>query len=232
MTDVTIITGGGRGIGRAIALRTAKDTAVIIVGRTYKDLKATSDTITAQGGQCALLVGSVTEEANAYAAVSLAKEREWQIRNLVCNAGIGISGAFETFDFALWQRIFDVNVNGAFHFAQACIPEMLTKGGGSIVFMSSIAALNGVPYDSAYSASKHALNGLAHSLQAEYRKRGISVTPTCFGYVESEMTERTIRGLMERRGLSYADARAKLGNILTAEEVADDVAFICARDTK
>lgn len=234
-TNITsIITGGGRGIGRAVALRLAKETAVVIVGRTEADLAATAQAIKASGGSAAYVVGDVRDPGTAVAAVAEAATGGRTIRNLVCNAGIGKSGATESFDMTLWREIFEVNVEGAMRFVQACLPPMLAAGRGTICFMSSIAGIKGYSRSAAYCASKHALVGLARALAQEHGKRGIVAVPVCPGFVEGEMTDRTVRGLMERRGIGEKEAREKVAaanpqrRILMPEEVAEAIAFACS----
>ncbi len=238
MKKVSIITGGGRGIGRAISLRLAKDTNVIVVGRTKEDLVSICKEITLlrQGfeGRAVYIVGDITDPKTADKAVALAEKKKWQIVNLVCNAGIGKSGKTETFDKKLWRDMFDVNVHGAFYFVQACLPTMLKNKKGTICLMSSIAGVKGYSYIAGYTATKHALVGLARSLAQEYGKHGIVAVPICPGFVESEMTTRTIHGVMERHGISEVEARARVaaGNpqkrIIPAEEVAEAIAFVCS----
>lgn len=233
-SSATIVTGGGRGIGRAVSLRMAKDGPVILVGRTGADLSSAAASIVAAGGAAAWVAGDVRDEATATDAVRAAAERGWSVRNLVCNAGIGKSGPSAEFPMDLWREIFAVNVEGAMHFIQACLPPMLSSGGGTICLMSSVAGLKGYAYTAAYCASKHALVGLARSLAQEYGKRGVAVVPVCPGFVEGDMTDRTIRGVMERRGMSEEEARERVARanpqrrILAPEEVAEAVAFACS----
>lgn len=232
-TSATIVTGGGRGIGRAVSFRMAKEGPVVLVGRTEADLASAAAEIARAGGSAAAVAGDVRDPATAAAAVRAASERGWTAKNLVCNAGIGKSGPTGTFSMDLWREIFAVNVEGAMHFIQACLPPMLEAGGGSICLMSSVAGLKGYAYTAAYCASKHALVGLARSLAQEYGKHGIVVVPVCPGFVEGEMTDRTIRGVMERRGITEEAARERVAKanpqhrILRPEEVAEAVAFAC-----
>ncbi|OGL73592.1 hypothetical protein A3C96_00240 [Candidatus Uhrbacteria bacterium RIFCSPHIGHO2_02_FULL_60_10] len=230
----SIITGGGRGIGRAVALRLERDTNIIVVGRTEADLASVCREISAGGGQAAYLVGDVSDQATAERAVALAEEKKWQIKNLICNAGIGKSGPTESFDPEVWRQIMAVNINGAFYFVRACLPAMLGQGGGNICLMSSIAGLKGFARSAAYDTGKHALVGFARSLAVEHGHRGIVAVPICPGFVEGEMTDRTIRGLMSRRGITESEARERVARqnpqrrILPAAEVAEAVAFVCA----
>jgi 3-hydroxybutyrate dehydrogenase len=230
----SIVTGGGRGIGRAIARRLAREGPVVIVGRTRGDLDSIRDQIVAQGGRAEPCEGDVADPATAIRARDAALARGWVVHNLICNAGIGKSGPTATFDPALWRTIFDVNVHGSFHFIQACLPAMIERQAGAIVLMSSVAGVRGLAFDAAYTATKHALVGLARALALEVGKRGIVVVPVCPGFVESEMTRRAIAGLMERHGISEPEAEAKVAatnpqkRIIPAEEVAEAVALVCS----
>lgn len=234
IAGVSIITGGGRGIGRAITLRLARDSAVIPVGRTEADLEATCEAVRAAGGKAIPCTGDVADPATAERAVRLACDNGWAIRNLVCNAGIGKSGPTHSFEPATWARIFDVNVHGSFFFVRACLPFMLKKGKGVIVLMSSTAGIKGYKYIAAYTASKHALVGFARSLAHEYGKRGIVAAPVCPGFVESPMTRKMIQGLADHQGISAAEAEERIAavnpqhRIIPAEEVAELVAVVCA----
>ena len=233
-TEVAIITGGGRGIGRAIALRMAAETHVLIVGRTERDLTATCRMIRDAGGYADYVVGDAADPKTAQSAVMFAKEQGLLIRTLVCNAGIGKSGPIESFDESRWREIMDVNVNGSFYFIKACLPAMLKAGKGTICLLSSIAGVRGYAYSAAYTASKHALIGLARSVALEHGKHGIVAVPICPGFVESEMTTRTIHSIMERSGISEQGARSRVAHtnpqrrIIPAEEVAEAVAFVAS----
>jgi len=229
-----IVTGGGRGIGRAIATRLAQAMPVIVVGRTESDLLSICAEIEQRGGLAASCSGNVSDPTTAQRAVQMAGERGWALRHLVCNAGIGKSGPTETFDKHLWRDIIEVNVSGSFQFIQACLPLMLAARQGTICLLSSISGLKGYAYSAAYTTSKHALVGLARALAQEYGKHGIVVVPICPGYVASEMTSRTIRGVMKRRGVSREEAERLVARanpqrrIIPAEEVAEMVAFVCS----
>jgi meso-butanediol dehydrogenase / (S,S)-butanediol dehydrogenase / diacetyl reductase len=231
-----IVTGGGRGIGRAISLRLLRESPVVVVGRTPADLDAVCSDGLRAGGQVVACVGDVADSATAAAALKLVRSRGWVVGHLVCNAGMGKGGPTAEFDPDLWRRIFEVNVHGCFYLVRACLPDMLARGTGAITIIGSLAGVAGVAYDAAYTASKHALVGFARSLALEYGKRGLTVTALCPSFVESEMTRRTIRGVMRRHGLSEAEAgqrvaaRCPAKRILPAEEIAEAVALIGAGD--
>lgn len=230
----TIITGGGRGIGRAIALRMAEETAVLVVGRTEDDLQTLCQEINNRGGFADYLVGDVSKPSTAKRAVAKVKKKGWTLRHLVVNAGIGKGGVTHTFDRKLWKEIFAVNVDGALYFSQECLPAMMEQKSGTITFINSISGTQGFKYDAAYTASKHAQLGLARTLSLEYAKHGIVVVPICPHFVESDMTRRTIAGLVRHRGMSETQAEETIKNtnpqkrIIPAEEVAEAVALVAS----
>jgi NAD(P)-dependent dehydrogenase (short-subunit alcohol dehydrogenase family) len=234
MIDASLITGGGRGIGRAITLRLARENPVLVVGRNAGDLAAVCAEVRATGGTALACAGDVSDPATAGRAVQAAAEQGWFVRALVCNAGIGQGGPTATFDREVWRRTFEVNVHGSFYFVQACLPAMLERGTGVVCLVSSLAGVRGMKRLAAYSASKHALVGLARSLAQEYGKQGIVVVPVCPGFVESDMTRRTVRILMEQRSISEAEAEQVVAGvnpqrrILPPEEVAEAVALVCS----
>lgn len=232
-TLVTIITGGGRGIGKAIALKMAAETAVMLVGRSPKDLQTVCAEIKAAGGVAEYSVGDVSRSATAKRCLTKIEKLGWTVRNLVLNAGIAKGGACTKIDHKVWKQMFAVNVNGAFYFAQACLPAMVAQKAGAICVISSIAGLKGFKYQSAYCATKHALVGLATSLALEYAKHGIVVVPICPGFVATDMTQQTLDSLTRHRGISAAEAEAIVAGenpqkrIIQPEEIADAVLTVC-----
>lgn len=232
--SAAIITGGGRGIGKAIALKLAAAQAVVVVGRTEPDLRQVCAEVAASGGTAAYCAGDVADPTTATSAMAILRAHGWSLRHLVCNAGVGKSGATESLESGAWTRVFDVNVHGCFHMVRACMPELMGQQGAAITIISSLAGVRGVAYDAAYTASKHALVGFARALAMEYRKHGPTVAALCPGFVDGEMTQRTIRGVMRRQGLDEAQARQRIaerslaGRILAAEEIAEAVALLGA----
>src|SRR4029453_17739408 len=156
---VTIITGGGGGNGKNVALRMAKETTVLLVGRTQASLESVCQEIRTAGGVADFVTGDVSDPEVATKAVEKAEAKGWTIRTLVCNAGIGKGGPATSFDKQTWRNLFDVNVHGAFWFIQACLPTTIGKECGCIAIMSSIAGVKGFKYASAYCATKHRLVG-------------------------------------------------------------------------
>jgi NAD(P)-dependent dehydrogenase (short-subunit alcohol dehydrogenase family) len=230
--EMTIVTGGGRGIGRAIALRMARETAVTVVGRTQSDLISVCHEVEMAGGSALFCTGDVTDPATADLA-SLAWSSH-RVRNLVLNAGIGKSALPHEYDTALFQSIMDVNVMGAFHFIKAFVPKMIENGGGNIILMSSVSGLVGSKRNAPYTASKHALVGFAKGMAQDYGAQGIVTVAICPGYVETAMTERSIQKRVELHGISREEARTKIERInpqhrlIQPEEVAEMIAFVCS----
>jgi NAD(P)-dependent dehydrogenase (short-subunit alcohol dehydrogenase family) len=231
-----IITGGGRGIGRTIAKRLSHDFHVFIVGRTEADLNSAATEIRSKGGSCDYLVGDISKASTAKRCLSRIRKQGLVLDSLIANAGIGSGGKSETVSKASFRATMDVNVMGNFWFMQECVKLMLEqKQGGSICVISSILGVKAYGHQAAYCASKHALVGMAKSLGLEYAKHGISVYPLCMSFVESDLTERSINGIVEREGVTYAQARQRVANknpqkrIIPAEEVAEMVSFLCSR---
>ncbi|MBI5153102.1 MAG: SDR family oxidoreductase [Parcubacteria group bacterium] len=230
---VTIITGGGKGIGRAIALRMANKTNIVIVGRNEEELLATKKEIENTGGNVEYVAGDVADPKTAAKTMVRTQEKGWVVANLVCNAGIGKGGPTATLDSSLWHEIMEVNLDGSFYFIQACLPLMLEQKYGVICIMGSMASIKGYKNNAAYVASKHALLGLARTLAVEYGKYGIVTVPLCPGFVMTEMTERSIHGLMKRKNISFEEAEKIIAEvnpqhrIISQEEIAEMVAFVC-----
>lgn len=234
--SAAVVTGGGRGVGRSITSRLSEFRPVIVVGRTEEDLKSVALECAGQGKVVEYVIGEVENPSTCAAVVERANAKNWSISHLVCNAGIGKTGPTAEFDIERWRHIFDVNLHGSFQFIQACLPEMLKIQYGNITIMSSFAGIVGVRYDAAYSASKHALVGLARSLKLEYSKQGIQVAALCPSFIESDMTDRTIKSVMRRRNCSEQEAQLRVieqcpaKRILPAGEIADTIAYLDQRD--
>ncbi len=230
---LTIITGGGRGIGRTIALRMVRETAIMLVGRTSEDLCSTTEKSLAgrMDAWAGYTTGDVSDPATAIKCRELCSG--FDVRNLICNAGIRKGGPTETFSAENWKRMFDVNVHGAFYFIRTFLPEMIKNGGGNIILMSSTAGLRGLKRNMAYSATKAALISMVKSLAAEHAKHGIRCVAICPNVIEGGMTDSMIKNLARHRGISEGDARQIVINstpekrIILQEEVAEAIATIC-----
>lgn len=233
-TRVSIITGGGRGIGEAIAMRLAAETAVMLVGRTEADLERVCRAINDKGGVAHYVRGDVSDPQTAAACLAKAKELSLTPVNLILNAGIGHGGPAVGFDQVVFRQMFEVNVFGAYWFIQAFLPTLIENKSGTICLISSIAAVKAFKNQTAYCATKAALVGLAGALALEVAKHDIRVVPLCPSFVESDMTDRTIAGLVKHRKISQEEARRIVAEtnpqkrIIPAAEVAEMTALICS----
>jgi NAD(P)-dependent dehydrogenase (short-subunit alcohol dehydrogenase family) len=224
---VALVTGGGRGIGRAIALALAgAGAAVAITGRDAERLAAVQAEIAATGRAALALPGDVSDSAAVNRAFAEARAALGPIDILVNNAGITASIKFADTDDATWERIMRVNANGPFFCCRAAVPDMIARKWGRIINIASYAGLSGIPFSSAYSASKHALVGLTRSLALELARYNITANAICPGWVETDMVRDAVANIVEKTGRSEGEARAGIlalagqQRVIAPEEVA------------
>jgi 3-hydroxybutyrate dehydrogenase len=230
-----LVTGGGKGIGAAVAAALAGAGAKLtLVGRHRETLEETAAGLRqATGAPVAVETADVTDEASIARAVEAARQAQGPIHILVNNAGQAASQLLVKTDLELWNRLLAVNLTGTFLATRAALPDMVAAGWGRVVNVASIAGLVGAPYITAYCASKHGVVGLTRALAAEVATKGITVNAVCPGYTETDMVLQAVSTIMAKTGRSEADARADLakgnpqGRILTVEEVAGAVLYCC-----
>jgi 3-hydroxybutyrate dehydrogenase len=236
---LAFISGGGRGIGRAIALAFASEGAsVVVAARTREQVEAVADEINRSENSKAFAVEcDVTYSESVERAFDRVKEEFGRGPDiLVNNAGIVETAPFIKTDEALWQRHLSVNLTGPYHCTRAALPAMLTAHWGRIINIASIAGKTGAPYISAYAASKHGVLGLTRSLALEVATQGITVNAICPGYVDTEMTSRGIENIVARTGISKDEAVHTLekmspqNRLITAEEVAAVAVLLASED--
>ncbi|MBC8161140.1 MAG: SDR family oxidoreductase [Roseiflexaceae bacterium] len=227
LSGIAVITGGGRGIGRAIALSFAQAGAdVAVLGRTAAPLEQVREECLALGVRALAIPCDVADTAAVRAAFAAIRGELGPVDILVNNAGITASVKFAETDDATWERVMRVNVTGPFVCCREVVPTMIERGGGRIINIASIAALNGIPYSSAYSASKHALLGLTRSLALELARNGITANAICPGWVETDMLADTLQNIVAKTGRSAEDALASVlaisgqPRVITPDEVA------------
>jgi len=224
---VALVTGGGRGIGAAIARRLAHHGArVVVLDRERTPVAAE---LGALDVDCDL-----TDMASIEAALAHVKRDAGDVAILVQNAGIGESAPFVQTTDEMWNRALALNVTAAFRVSRLLVPAMVAAKWGRIVNVASIAGLIGQAYVTAYCASKHALVGLTRAMAVELAKTGVTVNAVCPGFVDTEMTAKTIANIVSKTKRSSEEARASLEamnpqkRLITPDEVADAVAMLCS----
>ena len=185
-----VVTGGGRGIGAAIARRLAEmGAACIITGRTAKVLEQTAAAIQQQGGRCEAVVADVTDYRSVEALAAHVQQKVGRLNILVNNAGIGgFGGPLHTMPVDQWDPLVNTNLRGVFYTIRAFAPMIIAAGGGDIINISSIASKNPLPNGAAYAASKWGLNGLSYSVAEELRSHNIRVSVVCPGSTATELS--------------------------------------------
>jgi NAD(P)-dependent dehydrogenase (short-subunit alcohol dehydrogenase family) len=232
---IALVTGGGRGIGRSVALALASaGSDVAVTARSSKELDETAAAIRALGRRAEAIVCDVSERTQVDAMVARVRTALGDPLILVNNAGIAASAKLTDTTDEMWDRMLRVNASGAFYCTRAVLPLMLAAKWGRIVNMASVAARAGAPYIAAYTASKHALLGLTRAVAAEVAGRGITVNAVCPGYVDTAMTDGSAANIVKRTGRTEEEARKILegfspqGRLMTASEVAAMTTYLCS----
>jgi 3-oxoacyl-[acyl-carrier protein] reductase len=188
---VALVTGGSRGIGRAIALELARAGAA--VGVNYRAEQGAADEVVAEiaaaGGRAAALQADTSDPAQAAALIDACEEALGELDVLVCNAGITRDGLIARLTPEAWSQVIDTNLAGPFYLCQASSRRMLRRKRGSIVLMSSVVGVHGNPGQTNYAASKAGLIGLGKSLARELGSRNIRVNVVAPGYIATELTD-------------------------------------------
>jgi NAD(P)-dependent dehydrogenase (short-subunit alcohol dehydrogenase family) len=226
-TRVALVTGGGRGIGEAIAVAFARaGTRVALAARTEGNVRRVAEAIRADGGVALPVTCDVTQTGDVARMVESVQRELGNISILVNNAGAAASHKFVGHDDALWQRMIDANLNSVYHVSKAVVPMMVAARWGRIINIASIAAKVGGKYIAAYTAAKHGVLGLTRALAVELVGHNITVNAICPGYVDTPMTEQSIANMVARTEMSEAEARAFLerqspqNRLFAPEEVA------------
>ncbi len=227
-----LVTGASRGLGAAIAA--ALSNAGADVTLLVRSMTSGADVAKTLPGRAHVVVADLTDTTAINAAIESATTALGPISLCVNNAGIAESAPFLRSDAALWTRTMDVNLMGAVRVTQAVLPAMIEARFGRIVMVASTAGLKGYAYTTAYSASKHALIGLARSLAHEVAAKGITVNAVCPGFSDTGMTDASIARIVQTTGRSEAESRALLvaGNpqrrLVQPHEVASAVCWLCS----
>ena len=206
-----LVTGGGRGIGRAIALALAEDGAAVAVSaRTPDEVSAVAAEITAAGGRAVAVPADVTESVSVLLLIQRVTESLGPPLIVVNNAGAAASHKLDGHPDDLWHRMIAVNLTGTYLVTKACAPAMLAAKWGRVINVGSVASLTGARYVAAYTAAKHGVLGLTRALAAEWARSGITVNLVAPGYIDTPMTDASVANIVARTGRSEAEARAAI----------------------
>jgi NAD(P)-dependent dehydrogenase (short-subunit alcohol dehydrogenase family) len=230
-----LITGGGTGIGAAIAGALADQGARLsLLGRTFPALETLAGSLaSAQPIAC-----DVTDEKSVVTAFEQARANFGTIDILINNAGAAPSAPFHKLTTANWRQVMAVNLDGVFNCSSAAINGMLAQGWGRIINIASTAALRGYAYVSAYSAAKHGVLGLTRSLALETATKGITVNAICPGYTDTDIIRRSVQQIVEKTGRSEAEALGNFtrtnpqGRLIQPEEIVAAVLWLCSEQAR
>ncbi|MGE5773586.1 MAG: SDR family NAD(P)-dependent oxidoreductase [Hyphomicrobiales bacterium] len=228
-----LITGGGTGIGAAIARALAGEgAAVSLAGRRKAPLAG----VAADLAKATAIVADVTKEADCVAMAAAARAANGPIDIVIANAGAASSAPIAKLDLAQWRSMIDVNLTGAFLTVKAALADVTRKSDGPrrIIFIASTAGLKGYPYVAAYCAAKHGVVGLARALSLELRPTGVTVNAVCPGYTDTPLLDAAAEEISARTGRSAEESRTALakdnpsGRLIKPEEVAQAVLRLCS----
>ncbi|WP_274424687.1 SDR family NAD(P)-dependent oxidoreductase [Chelativorans sp. YIM 93263] len=227
-----LVTGGGSGVGREIALALAEaDVAVTICGRTAEALEA----VASEHPHIHAIPADITDPESVERLYSQAESERGPFDIVVANAGTATSAPAAKTKLSDWKKTLDVNLTGSFLTVQPALAGMAERKAGRIIFIASVAGLKGYGYVAPYVASKHGVVGLMRALATELAKTGVTVNAVCPGYVETEMLQESVARIVEKTGRTEEEARASLlaGNpqkkFIQPDEVASAVVWLCSK---
>jgi NAD(P)-dependent dehydrogenase (short-subunit alcohol dehydrogenase family) len=225
---IAIVTGGGSGIGLAIAEKFCQNNIyTIVVGRDINKLKAAQDMLGKKGETIQFDLGDLK---GIPAMVNDIKKKHGRIDILVNNAGINMKKEFTEVTDEDFQKILHTNVNAVFSLSREVVKVMETQGSGSIINISSMAAMYGIPKVIAYTASKSAIEGMTSAMAVELSPKGIRVNAIAPGFIATDMSSRALNGDEERK--KKVLGRTPMGYLGKPEDIADTAYFLATNNSK
>jgi NAD(P)-dependent dehydrogenase (short-subunit alcohol dehydrogenase family) len=229
-----LVTGAGKGIGRAVALDLARQgVAVVLAARTLADVETVAREIADAGGVAHPKACDVRDARQVKDLFDFARGVLGPIDILVNGAGVAPSALLVKTTEEQWRAAIETNLSGAFYCMREAVPQMTERGFGRVISVASIAGKTGSPYISAYAASKHGLLGLTKCAALELADKGVTVNAVCPGYVDTPMTDAGVERMAGLSRRPAAEVRERLVNmspqkrLMTAEEVSALVLFLC-----
>ena len=232
-----VVTGGGRGIGRAVARALAEQgAAVVVAARSRGEIDAVAEQLRADGHHAHAIRCDVADESSVAGMAGEAAKRLGKVDILVNNAGIASSNPVKRLPLDEWNQIQAVNATGTFLCTRAFLQGMLDRRWGRVINVASVAGLRGLRYAAAYTASKHAQVGFTRALAEEVADQGVTVNAVCPSYVDTSMTERSVARIAERTGgtpaeaLGHITALSPQHRLIRPDEIAHVVVMLCGED--
>jgi NAD(P)-dependent dehydrogenase (short-subunit alcohol dehydrogenase family) len=220
-----LVTGASKGIGRSIAM--ALSAAGVRVALTARDIGSVVDVARECGSGSLPLALELSDERSCTDVVATVERELGRLDVLVNNAGIAESSKFTNIDTAMWHRIMSVDLDGPFWLTRAALPGMLSRSEGAVISIGSVASKVGLAYASAYTAAKHGLLGMTRALAVEYARSGVTFNCICPHYVDTPMTDSSIKNIMDKTGRTFDDARQALLTPQGALIDPSDIAAMC-----
>jgi ketoreductase len=230
---IALVTGAGRGIGKAIAQKLAQDgLVVVLVARTTSEINEVKKELIAAGYDAYAYACDVTSSLDVDLLEQRVAKEVGPIAVLINNAGVAPSEKLEKTDDDLWYRTIATNLTGPFYLSRAIVPSMKKNAGGAIINIASTAAMEGFAYTAAYTASKHGVLGLTRALAKELERNGIAVNAICPGFVRTSIVATSVQHIRAKTGKTAEEAEADLarfnkeGRLIEPEEIAETVSIM------
>lgn len=221
------MTGGGTGIGRAIAEALRDQGARVTVTGRRAD-------VLAEVAGCTPVVMDVADEGSVMAGLDAARAANGPIHIAVANAGVAEGASLKNTDADFWRRMMGINLDGCYHLFRGTMPDMLAEGWGRVIAVSSIAGLKGLKGAAAYTASKHGMIGLVRGLAADMLGKPVTVNALCPAYVDTDIITRNVDAIAARTGMDNDAARQVMvganphGRLIEVDEVAATALWLCS----